>query len=775
MNNDRIKQQLEELADFRLSPLDFLPQQEIREKIINLAVNGVPETANSEVRASLENLRRELINRDRDDIKVVVFGGGTGLSNVIGGDSRQGSWLKKPFKGLKEIFPNTKAVVCVTDNGGSTGNLLKDVDLFAIGDIRHVLLSSIQLGLLQRKYKRNKARCRYLVSVLAGIFNFRYSGPFSRKSAEWFELQNLMRELPPEIHNELDKLFNFLFTDANLKKALVRSHCVGNLLIAAAILRAEEQLKYFSPPDGIVEREVQEKLRHAAAGIAIDNLGQLLGAGERAVMPCTSSQAQLEINYTNGVTIPGEHKLGSAQRGVPVKSASVTYCSPPLLYEETIDDILDADILILAPGSLYSSIIPIFKLPELAEAVKSNDKALKLLISNLWVQSGETDLSTSDPQRKFHVSDMLRAYQENIPGGIEGMFSKVLCVSLRDIPASILQSYAVEDKIPIYLDREKLLEKNCLAVECDIYDKDAIVDRGVIQHDPENLSLAVLALFRARAGFTALPVTAEGAAEKKVDTRVADPQPVLIKNPSKSTDRYQAVCSKIEGLSLAVYGEAGPETTLLLRKRIIDVLWDHPVIPLTHLEYFTDIDLISPENWNREQKWDNVFSYFEPEDRHLKFRADLIGSRQKLETALMIALGESLLGNYARKKQMQNIEEEGLSLGRAYHLYLREPDARACFLSPEQLNEFLLLARMCPARDRNHYTRLLNNGEGFTPPGLMMGLMYAWYVDNRLATHIEYKMSVLKIKKSDLIPAQYRLAKKRQRMINFFREVVFSR
>jgi len=54
-----------------------------------------------------------------------------------------------------------------------------------------------------------------------------------------------------------------------------------------------------------------------------------------------------------------------------------------------------------------------------------------------------------------------------------------------------------------------------------------------------------------------------------------------------------------------------------------------------------------------------------------------------------------------------------------------------------------------------------------------MGLMYAWYVDNRLATHIEYKMSLLKINRSDLIPEQLRMAERRRMMIDFFREVVF--
>jgi len=141
----------------------------------------------------------------------------------------------------------------------------------------------------------------------------------------------------------------------------------------------------------------------------------------------------------------------------------------------------------------------------------------------------------------------------------------------------------------------------------------------------------------------------------------------------------------------------------------------------------------------------------------------------------MIALGESLLGNYARSKVMGNININSIHLGRVYHLHLSDDDTRVCYFSGEQLKTFLRLSRMCPTVDPHHYTRLINSGEGFTPPGLHMGLLYAWYIDNRFATHIEYKMTVLKINRSGLIPEQLKMASRRRDMIQFFREVVFGR
>ena len=68
---------------------------------------------------------------------------------------------------------------------------------------------------------------------------------------------------------------------------------------------------------------------------------------------------------------------------------------------------------------------------------------------------------------------------------------------------------------------------------------------------------------------------------------------------------------------------------------------------------------------------------------------------------------------------------------------------------------------------------MVNGREGFTPPGLLMGLIYAWYLDNRFASHIEYKMAVMRIDHSDLIPEQVRMKSRREKLTIFFREVVF--
>ena len=762
MRSGLILEKFREIQQIQLSPLDLLPQLDLREKIVDLVLRGVPDNVHAIARTHLLALRNQLLETSVEEVKVVVFGGGTGLSNIVGGDSRRDNWAKKPFVGLKEIFPQTRSIVCVTDNGGSTGELLKDIPLVAVGDMRHVLLSSIQSSNLQKRYTVNSFEAGKIATILAEIFNLRFTQPFVKETQQFQDVASRISDLPRALEQYLKYLLEYLFSDQRLTKTLQRPHCLGNLLFVAAVYREIDQ--------GIGnEQLVQEQERlHRAIFKGINALARVIGACERAVLPCTSTPAQLRVLYTNGVEIVGEHKLSESRRGFPVDSVQVDYCDTIRIYDEVLADIKDADILILAPGSLYSSIIPVFKVPGLADAVRNNRKALKVLVSNLWVQAGETDLSIADPERKFHVSDMIRAYEKNIPGGTRGLFNEVLCISLNDIPASVLQSYAVEGKVPIFVDRDKLFHEHYIPIECGVYSREALVERGVIQHDPDILALAIKGLYNGRSCF--LPGQGPNVQERNSPSTRYTPQDGACILPCQ---RFAGIKEKLETVPIYCVGDALRIDAQRVKDDLCDIIWNHPVIPLHHLNYFDAIYCIDRQYWNRDQQWDNVFSFFDPEDRSIKIRGDQIEVRQKLEIALMIALGESLLGNYAKQKVMHEVQIDGLPLGRVYHLYLQDKDRRRCYLDHEQVRVFLALARMCCTEDDNHYTRLVNKEEGFTPPGLLMGLMYAWYIDNRLASHIEYKMSVMKINQTDLIPEQLKMAGRRRKLVSFFKDVIF--
>ncbi len=758
-----IRDTLQTIQNVALSPLDLIPQNDLREKLVDLVLCGVPSHVHATAKSSLSDLRTALLEKNVKNAKVVVFGGGSGLSNIVGGDSRHEAWTTNPFHGLKEIFPRTQSIVCITDNGGSTGELLKDLPLIAIGDIRHVLLSSIKRSHLQKKYSITAIEAVHVASLLSDIFNLRSQEPLKIGSVEYQDLEENIKHLPLTLGRYLTFLLESLFNDQRLAGTLSRNHCLGNLLLVAAI--------YGEIDDTVSNNDLihHPDILHFAMLKGLNALAKDLGANERAVLPCTSTPAQLRVLYTNGVEIIGEHKLGTSRRGYPVDSIHVDYCHEVNVFEEVIEDITSADILILAPGSLYSSIIPVFKVPSIADAVRKNKTALKVLISNLWVQAGETDITIADPERKFHVSDMIKAYEKNIPGGTQGLFREVLCVSLKDIPGSILQRYAVENKIPIFLDKDVLLQQKYIPIECGIYSRDALEKRGVIQHDPQTLALAIKTLFNAQCCFandTAL--IAGNESFEVIDTH----------NKTKLIlpfERYRHTVERIGNLKIDWIGaEKTKDNIKKLNEDIVDILWDHPIIPLSHLHFFEGIQIIEKQFWRRDQRWDNVFSFFDPDDKYIKIRGDQISAKSTLEVAFLIALGESLLGDYAQKKIMINVVVDHIPLGKAYHLYLKDEKTRTSFLHTEQLRTFLLLARMCSTDDENHFTRLVNKGEGFTPPGLLMGLIYAWYIDNRLASNIEYKMSVTKISHTNLIPEEMKMVERRSKMIAFFKSIIFG-
>lgn len=749
-----------EIAGISFTPFDLLPQTELREKLAGLVLNGPPRGLTGTVAEQLQLFRNQLNNASCDNVRIVVFGGGSGLSNIIGGDSRQDSWPQRPFEGLKRVFPQTRSVVCVTDNGGSTGEMLKDLDMIAIGDIRHVLLSSVQAVRLQKKYQLLRKEVQETVERLARIFNFRFDGPLSDDHHCWEAVAADIQALPDGLRSYFETLVDFLKKDEALSPLLRRSHCLGNLLIAAVVFQCKRQ---------------NDTDLHHALYCGLNELAGVIGAGERAALPCTSTPAGLLVRYANGVEIPGEHKLETARRGVPVAGARVEYCGEVRVDDGIFQDIAEADIILCAPGSLYSSIIPVLQTPGIADAIRQNRQALKMLVSNIWVQEGETDLVFQNPDRRFYVSDMIQAYERNIPGGTAGLFKEILCVSLRDIPASILQRYAVEGKMPIYVDRQTLIDQGFVPVECDIFSSFLLRTRGVIQHDAFSLARVLRGLFHGKQLYqrdwqdqeenTSFTDRGKTGNKQGVVTTMLLPQ-----------KRYQALEQRIAAVDIVDVDSSCPVSASALRDIVIDILWDNPVIPLPHLDYFSRVELVANRNWNREQKWDNVFSYFDPEDCSLKIRAEELTSRQNIELAFFVALGESLLGNYALHKEIKPVLVDGQPLGRVYRLHLRSRPECRCFFNEEELADFLSLARMYAVENSpGHYTRLLNTDEGFTPPGLLMGLTYAWYIDNRLATHIEYKMSLLKIGSSSLVPNQLHMAERRKRMIGFFRDVVFRR
>lgn len=226
-------------------------------------------------------------------MKLVAFGGGTGLSILL--------------RGLKKYTKDISAVVTVADNGGGSGVLREDLGMLPPGDMRNCIIA--------------------------------------------------LADMEPV----MIKLMQHRFKDGYLN-----GQSFGNLLIAAMY-------------------EIFGDYEHA-----LKEIGSIFRISGK-VLPMTLSDAQLKATLDDGECILGEKDIPEFVSKSGCKIDKVTLvpeiCIP---LEETIKDIKEADIIILGPGSLYTSVMPNMLVQGIPDAIYES-KATVFYVCNLMTQPGETD------------------------------------------------------------------------------------------------------------------------------------------------------------------------------------------------------------------------------------------------------------------------------------------------------------------------------------------------------------------------------------------------
>ena len=141
-----------------------------------------------------------------------------------------------------------------------------------------------------------------------------------------------------------------------------------------------------------------------------------------------------------------------------------------------------ADLLVLGPGSLYTSIIPNLLIPGIRAAIERS-RAPKVLVMNLMTQPGETDGMTA-------VEHLEAIEQLAGPDLVD-----VALISEERPPDPLLARYAESGSARIEVDRDALRGHEVELVECDllVHGKDDRGD-GLVRHDPEKLARAVVGL-----------------------------------------------------------------------------------------------------------------------------------------------------------------------------------------------------------------------------------------------------------------------------------------
>ena len=192
------------------------------------------------------------------------------------------------------------------------------------------------------------------------------------------------------------------------------------------------------------------------------------------VLPATLADVSLWAQMEDGRIIEGESQISEA--GGNIIHLGCRPANPPAL-PAAVSALLEADLILIGPGSLYTSIIPNLLVPEIRDALQ-NTKAPRLYICNIMTQPGETD--------GYTVSDHIDAIDQVSKNPL---FDAVLAQGRSPTPES-LQRYAEEKAHPVYVDREEIRRLQRRLVLANIMFEDA--SSGYIRHDPYRLGKVIM-------------------------------------------------------------------------------------------------------------------------------------------------------------------------------------------------------------------------------------------------------------------------------------------
>jgi len=181
------------------------------------------------------------------------------------------------------------------------------------------------------------------------------------------------------------------------------------------------------------------------------------------VLPSTLSKVSLEAELIDGTEISGQSRIMKSPK--PIKRIRLVPANVPAM-PDAVNSIKRAKLIILGPGSLFTSVLPNLLIREIAEAVKEAN-ATRIYICNVMTQHGETDgFSAQDHLAKIfeHSFDEVVDY---------------IMVSNTDIPDDLIGAYLKEDAHPVKYDVNELKKMGVSVIEDDL-----LSFSNLVRHDP---------------------------------------------------------------------------------------------------------------------------------------------------------------------------------------------------------------------------------------------------------------------------------------------------
>ncbi len=192
------------------------------------------------------------------------------------------------------------------------------------------------------------------------------------------------------------------------------------------------------------------------------------------VLPSTLDDMRLAAEFEDGTVVHGESSIPEVHKKIKRLFTEPSNCKA---LEDVILAIKDADLIILGPGSLYTSVIPNLLIKEISEEiVKSSAK--KIYVCNIMTQPGETD--------NFAVSDHINALYKHADS--DKLIDAVLVNNV--LPQNMADKYEKCGQMPVILDRYN--------IKVDIVEKKLIEEsrEGLVRHSSHRVARAIYYWFR---------------------------------------------------------------------------------------------------------------------------------------------------------------------------------------------------------------------------------------------------------------------------------------
>lgn len=227
---------------------------------------------------------------------------------------------------------------------------------------------------------------------------------------------------------------------------------------------------------------------HTLGNIFITALTKVTGSFERAViesanvlnirgrvLPSTVANVRLGAELIDGSIIAGESNI--QHKNAPILRV---FLSPgdPEAYRPAVTAILNSDLIVLGPGSLYTSIVPNLLVPDIVRAIRAST-APKIYVINVATQTGETD--------HFTALDHIEVIDRQLGPGV---LDAVLINSDTASADAIGPELPIDPVLPDSLDR--------LDPRITVVARDVVSALNPLRHDPEKLAAVLLELSNGR-------------------------------------------------------------------------------------------------------------------------------------------------------------------------------------------------------------------------------------------------------------------------------------